>query len=282
MRRRSTQTVAHGWLILVVLVYLIPIVLMIVTSFRSPAGGGVFRDWSPFSFKAFIPYDPDFDGYRQLFAEGSTFPQAMLNTLIVCAITLFVGTIVNMLAGFTFAYFDFRGSGVMFALLLITFMVPFEAIVIPILSIMQGLNLVDTLAAVILPTIANGFLVFMFRQFYRGIPRDLREAAMIDGASLFTIIMRIYLPLSRPLMVTSAIVLFISQWQALFLPLVVLRSPDNWVLQLALASLQGTIQLPSWGPVLAAAVILLIIPLILVAPFMRYFKLSLLDGSTRG
>jgi ABC-type glycerol-3-phosphate transport system permease component len=77
-------------------------------------------------------------------------------------------------------------------------------------------------------------------------------------------------------------VLFISQGQALILTLVVRRCPDNWVFLLALSSLQGTIQLPSWGPVLAAAVILLIIPLILVAPFMRYFKLSLLDGSTRG
>jgi multiple sugar transport system permease protein len=282
MRRRSAQGVAHGWLSLVVLVYLVPILLMIVTSFRSPNDGGVFRDWSPFSFKAFIPYNPDFDGYRQLFAPGSAFPQALLNTLIVCAVTLLVGTAVNLIAGFTFAYFEFRGSGVFFALLLITFMVPFEAIVIPILSIMQGLNLVDTLAAVILPTIANGFLVFMFRQFYRGIPRDLREAAMIDGANLPTIIWRIYLPLSRPLMVTSAIVLFIAQWQALFLPLVVLRTPSNWVLQLALSSLQGTVQLPSWGPVLAAAVITLVIPIALVAPFMRYFKLSLLDGATRG
>jgi ABC-type glycerol-3-phosphate transport system permease component len=282
MRRRSSQALAHTWLVLMVLIYVVPIWLMISTSFRSPAGGGVFRDWSPFSFRAFIPDHPDFDGYRTLFADGSTFPHALVNTLIVCVITLTVGTIVSLLAGFAFAYFDFRGSGPLFALCLVTFMVPFEAIVIPTLSIMQRLNLVDTLAAVILPTIANGFLVFMFRQFYRGIPRDLREAAMIDGANLGEIILRIYLPLSRPLMVTSAIVLFIAEWQALFLPLAVLRTPENWVLQLSLASLQGTIQLPSWGPVLAAAVITLIIPLVFIAPFMRYFKLSLLDGATRG
>ena len=282
MHRRSTQIVAHTWLVLLVLAYLVPIWLMIVTSFRSPNGGGVFRDWSPFSIKAFIPYEPDFAGYLTLFGPGSAFPQALLNTLVVCAITLVVGTAINMLAGFTFAYFDFRGGGLIFAVTLVTFMVPFEAIVIPILSIMQKLSLVDTLAAVILPTIANGFLVFLFRQFYRGIPRDLREASMIDGASLWVILRRIYLPLSRPIIVTSAIVLFIAQWQALFLPLAVLRSPSNWVLQLALSSLQGTIQLPSWGPVLAAAVITLVIPVVLVSPFMGYFKLALLDGATRG
>jgi multiple sugar transport system permease protein/putative chitobiose transport system permease protein len=282
MRRRTTQIFAHSWLVLLVLVYVIPIWLMIVTSFRSPTGGGVFRDWSPFSFKAFIPYNPDLSGYKTLFAAGSYFPQALVNTLIVCAVTLVVGTIINLLAGFTFSYFEFPGSNVIFTLTLVTFMVPFEAIVIPILSIMQKLNLVDTLAAVILPTVANGFLVFMFRQFYRGIPKDLREAAMLDGAGLGTILLRIYLPLSRPLMVTSGIVLFIAQWQSLFLPLAVLRSPSNWVLQLSLSSLQGTIQLPSWGPVLAAGVITLLIPVILVAPFMRYFKLSLLDGATRG
>ena len=281
MRRRSSRAVAHIWLILIVLVYVVPIWLMVVTSTRSPEGG-VFRDWSPFKLQAFVPYAPDFQGYADLFKAGSIFPQALLNTLIVCAVTVVVGSSINLLAGFVFAYFDFRGKGVLFVITLITFMVPFEAIVIPTLSIMQRLNLVDTLPAVILPTLANGFLVFMFRQFYRGIPRDLREAAMIDGANLWTILWRIYLPLSRPLFVTAAIVLFIAQWQALFLPLAVLRSQSNWVLQLALASLQGTTQLPSWGPVLAGATITLLIPIVLVAPFMRYFKVSLLDGATRG
>ena len=281
MRKRKSQAVAHIWLVIMVLIYVVPIWLMIVTSFRSPVGG-VFRDWSPFKIQAFVPYSPDFSGYTSLFAAGSVFRQALVNTLIVCAVTVVVGTIVNLLAGFAFAYFDFKGKNVLFTISLITFAVPFEAIVIPTLSIMQNLSLVDTLAAVILPTIASGFLVFMFRQFYRGIPHDLREAAMIDGASLFSIMWHIYLPLSRPLIVTSSIVLFIAQWQALFLPLAVLRSQSNWVLQLALASLQGTIQLPSWGPVLAGGVITLLIPLVLVAPFMRHFRLSLLDGSTRG
>jgi ABC-type glycerol-3-phosphate transport system permease component len=281
MRKLPSRVVAHIWLIILVLVYVVPIWLMIVTSTRSPVGG-VFRDWSPFKLQAFVPYAPDFDGYAKLFQEGSTFGPALVNTLIVCGVTVVVGASINLLAGFVFAYFDFRGKGPLFVITLVTFMVPFEAIVIPILSIMQKLSLVDTLAAVILPTLANGFLVFMFRQFYRGIPRDLREAAMIDGANLWTILWRIYLPLSRPLMVTAAIVLFIAQWQALFLPLAVLRSQSNWVLQLSLASLQGTVQLPSWGPVLAGATITLLIPIILVAPFMRYFKVSLLDGSTRG
>jgi ABC-type glycerol-3-phosphate transport system permease component len=281
MRKRTSRTVAHIWLIGMVLIYVVPVWLLIVTSLRSPAGG-VFRDWSPFKLQAFVPYAPDLDGYAKLFQEGSVFAPALVNTLIVCAVTVVVGTVINMLAGFAFAYYDFRGKGVLFTVALITFMVPFEAIVIPILSIMQKVNLVDTLPAVILPTLANGFLTFMFRQFYRGIPRDLREAAMIDGANIWKILYRIYLPLSRPLIVTAAIVLFIAQWQALFLPLAVLRSQENWVLQLALASLQGTTQLPSWGPVLAGASITLLIPIVLVAPFMRYFKVSLLDGATRG
>jgi len=281
MRKRRSQVAAHTWLALMALIYVVPIWLMIVSSLRSPLGG-VFRDWSPFKLQAFVPYNPDFDPYVQLFADGSEFRIALINTLFVCSITVVVGSAVNMLAGFAFAYFDFPARGPLFVICLITFMVPFEAIVIPVLIIMQKLNLVDTLLAVILPTIASGFLVFMFRQFYRGIPRDLREAAMIDGAGLWKIIWRIYLPLSRPLMVTSAIVLFIAQWQAFFLPLVVLRTPTNWVAQLALASLQGTTQLPSWGPVLAASVTMLLIPILLVAPFMRYFKLSLLEGATRG
>lgn len=281
MLKRKSQIVAHTWLIAMALIYVVPIWLMVVTSLRSPLGG-VFRDWSPFSFQAFVPSHPDFSSYSQLLSVGSQFRTALVNTIIVCLITVVVGTVVNLLAGFAFAYFDFPARGPLFAICLITFMVPFEAIVIPILIIMQKTNLVDTLIAVILPTIANGFLIFMFRQFYRGIPPSLREAAMVDGAGVLRTLWYIYISLSRPLIVTSAIVLFIAQWQAFFLPLIVLRTPSHWVAQLALASLQGTTQLPSWGPVLGAATIMLVIPIILVAPFMRSFKLALLEGSTVG
>ena len=264
-----------------VLVYLVPVWLMVVTSTRSPEGG-VFRDWSPFSFRAFMPDQPTLDGYREILAPESIFRASLGNTLVVCAVTVVVGTTVNFLAGFSFAHFDFPGNGILFTICLITFMVPFEAIVIPILALMQRLQLVDTLVAVILPTLANGFIIFMFRQFFRGIPRELHEAAIIDGAGIGKVIWHIYLPLSKSMLVTSSIVLFLAVWQALFLPLVVLRSRDNWVVQLALSSMQGTVQLPSWGPVLAGGVVTLLIPILLIAPFMRYFKLSLFEGSSRG
>lgn len=280
MRKRS-RIAAHVYLVGMVAVYFVPVWLMIVTSTRS-AEGGVFRDWSPFRLRALIPYDVTFDGYRDILAGDSIFRSSLLNTLLICAVIVVVGTAVNFLAGFAFAYFDFRGRSLLFAVSLITFMVPFEAIVIPILTVMQRLNLVDTMAALVLPTLANGFLIFMFRQFFRGVPRELYEAAMIDGSGIWRIIWNIFLPLSRSMLVTSSIVLFLAIWQALFLPLVVLRSRDNWVVQLALSSLQGTVQLPSWGPVLAGGVITLVIPMLLVAPFMRYFKLAVFEGASRG
>jgi ABC-type glycerol-3-phosphate transport system permease component len=280
MRKRS-RAVAHVYLVGMVAVYFIPVWLMIVTSTRS-AEGGVFRDWSPFRLQALIPYDVTFDGYRDVLAGDSIFRTSLVNTLLICAVIVIVGTTVNFLAGFAFAYFDFRGRSLLFTLSLITFMVPFEAIVIPILTVMQRLELVDTMAALVLPTLANGFLIFMFRQFFRGVPRELYEAAMIDGSGIWRIIWNIFLPLSRSMLVTSSIVLFLAIWQALFLPLVVLRSRDNWVVQLALSSLQGTVQLPSWGPVLAGGVITLVIPMLLVAPFMRYFKLAVFEGASRG
>lgn len=279
MRRRS-RALAHAYLIGMVLVYFVPVWLMVVTSTRS-SEGGVFRDWSPFQLRALVPYGANFDGYRDVLAEGSIFRSSLINTLLVCAIIVVVGTTVNFMAGFAFAYFDFKGKGVLFTVSLITFMVPFEAIVIPILSLMQRLTLVDTFAALILPTLANGFIIFMFRQFFKGIPREMHEAAMIDGAGIGRMIWHIFIPLSKSMLVTSSIVLFLGVWQALLLPLVVLRSRDNWVVQLALSALQGTVQLPSWGPVLAGGVITLLIPMILVAPFMRHFKLSVFDGASR-
>lgn len=278
---RRTRAVAHGYLLLMVLVYSLPVWLMVVTSLRS-AEGGVFRDWSPFRLQALVPYSPSLSGYREVLAADSLFRTSLVNTLLVCLVVMVVGSLVNFLAGFAFAYYDFHGHRVLFTMSLITFMVPFEAIVIPLLTLSQNLGLVDTLAAVILPTLANGFLIFMFLQFFRGIPRELREAAMIDGAGVLSIIRNIYWPLSRPILITSCIVLFLAVWQALFLPLVVLRSRDNWLVQLALSSLQGTVQLPSWGPVLAGGVITLVIPLLLILPFMRFFSLSMVQGSTRG
>jgi multiple sugar transport system permease protein len=281
MHRRRLRLGAHVYLIVLVLLYVVPIWLMIVTSARG-AEGGIFRDWQPFRLEALVPYQLDLSGYAQIFEEDAVFRTALVNTLIVCTVVIVVGTAINLLAGFTFAYFEFRGRNVLFVICLVTFMVPFEGIVIPLLSMMQGLRLVDTLQAVILPTVASGFLIFLFRQFFLGIPHDLREAAMIDGAGTMRILLRIYVPLSRPVIITSCIVLFIAQWQALFLPLVLLRSRENWLVQLALSSMQGTTQLQTWGTVLAGATVILIIPIVLIAPFMRYFKLSLFEGGSRG
>jgi multiple sugar transport system permease protein len=281
MHKRRLRLGAHVYLMIVVLLYIVPIWLMVVTSLRN-SKGGVFRDWQPFRLAAMVPYQFDTSGYQQIFADGAIFRTSLVNTIVVCVVVLIVGTVINLLAGFTFAYFDFPGRRVLFVICLVTFMVPFEGIVIPLLSMMQGLRLVDTLAAVMLPTIASGFLIFMFRQFFLGIPLELSEAAMIDGASTIRILLWIYVPLSVPLIITSCIVLFITQWQALFLPLVLLRSHENWLVQLALASMQGTTQMPTWGSVLAGGTVILVIPIILIAPFMRYFKLSLFEGANRG
>src|SRR5213083_469475 len=145
--------------------------------------------------------------------------------------TVTLGVFVNSLAGFAFAVFEFPFKRALFVVVLLSFMMPFESIVIPLYTLMRGLGWTDTYAALILPEAAGGLVIFLFRQFFAGIPKEIYEAARLDGASWWQIYLRMTLPLSGPTIATASLLIFIHQWDAFFWPLVAASSAELAVVQ---------------------------------------------------
>ena len=245
---------------------LLPIYWLIMSSFR-PAGD-IFRHAGQFSLETLVPQRLTLENYRQVAAGG--FPLALRNSLFIAVSTVLLGLLVNSMAGFAFAVFDFPGKNALFVAVLLSFMMPFEAIVIPLYALMRGLGWNDTFAALILPDVASGLVVFLFRQYFAGIPKEIYEAARIDGASWWQIYWRMTLPLSGATMATASLMMFIHQWDAFFWPLVAASSADLAVVQVAIAR-NMTLEQANWGALFASASTAVLVALVPFLALQRYF-----------
>ena len=234
----------------------------------------IFRYLMPFSIKALFPTTPTLEAYRVIFFDKD-FGRAVLNTGFVALATVVGGLLVAMLAGFAFARMDFPGKRALFVLTVVTFMVPFEAIAIPLYELIQRLHWVDTYAALIVPGIANGIAIFLFRQAFAELPNDLVDAARLDGASWLGILFTIFLPLTKPVIVGAALLLFLFQWESFLWPLIAVRDERYKVVQVALSDFQLQFQ-TLWEQLFAASIVAAVIPLLVLLPFQRYYVRSLI------
>ena len=174
----------------------------------------------------------------------------LVNTVVVCAVTVVLGLALNALAGFAFAKFRFMGKHVLFLMVILTMMIPFEAIAIPLYSLCHQLNMLNTKSALILPAVANGTYIFLFKNAFEEIPDSLAESARIDGASWLAVFTKIYIPLTKPIMVSAGLLIFFYQWQSFVWPLIAANAPEVRVVQVALSVFQqenGTL----WGEIFA-------------------------------
>ncbi|MDB5076120.1 MAG: transporter permease [Chloroflexi bacterium] len=259
---------ALAYLALTVLsvVTLLPLLWSVASSF-TPLND-IYKFAVPFSWHALLPTNVTLQAYQDLWA--STYPRALFNTVLVCAVTVVAGILINSLAGFAFAVFNFPGKRVLFILVLITFLVPFEVLALPLFVIINTLHLDNSYQALILPALANGIVVFLFRQFFIDTPRELLEAARIDGLGWFGVYVRIVIPISTPVMVSAGLVLFLSQWQAFFWPLLVTNSPSYQMVQVALSTFSGQ-YVTKWNDIFAGSIIATIVPLVLLLTLQRYY-----------
>ena len=160
----------HGLYIIVGILVVGPLLWALASSLRPR--DEIFRYLMPFSIEALFPTTPTLEAYRVIFFEKD-FGRAVLNTGLVAVATVVGGLLVAALAGFAFARLEFPGKRALFVLTVVTFLVPFEAIAIPLYELIQGLGWVDTYAALIVPGVANGIAIFLFRQAFAEIPNDL-------------------------------------------------------------------------------------------------------------
>lgn len=160
-------------------------------------------------------------------------------------------------------------------------MIPFDAISIPLASLFQNWGLSDSYAGLILPALANGFAIFMLRQFFLGIPTELLDAAAVDGLGRFGTLWWIVLPSARPALIGASMMLFLSQWQAYLWPLLIGTSPERQLAPIALANL-STLFTVDMGQILAGSFVLSIIPMILLLLFQRQYTQSLSSTGIKG
>ena len=254
--RRATQLRAVGrYVVLVVcaIVLVGPFVWMVLASLKTDAD---IRRIPP----TVLPDPITGDNYRRVI---DTFPfwRFAANSAGVALASTALQLTMAATAAYAFARIEFRGRGALFALYLATMMIPLQVVIVPLFIEMRNLGLVDSYAALLLPTIVSSFGVFLLRQAFLALPRELDEAAFIDGAGHFTVFFRILLPLVGPALATLAVFAFMATWNAFLWPLVITQASERHVtLPVGLSRLNGRFS-TDWNVVMAGAV-MTVVPIV--------------------
>lgn len=206
-----------------------------------------------------IPTHFEWSNYAQAW-QAAPFLRFFINSAVMTVGIVLLQTLLSAMAGYAFARLRFPGRDVLFFLVLGTMMIPFPVTLIPNFLTVAQLGWLDSYQALIIPRAVSAFAIFLFRQFFLGIPRELEEAALLDGANRFVTFWRIVLPLSTPVMAASAIFSFLFAWNDFLWPLIVTNSTDLRPIQLGLATFQG--QYGTFWTLLMAATVLATIPAI--------------------
>ncbi len=261
------QIIVYILLTLVAIITLVPLLWAISASFTP--NELVFKYAYPFSWRAFLPVDFTLEAYQALFERG--FGKSLVNTFILGMSVVVIGGIFNAMAGFAFARFEFWGKRFLFVfIILVTFLIPIDLTAIPRYIMVNDLGWINTWQALIVPGLASSLVIFLFHQFFEEIPQDLIDAARVDGASWPRLFTSVILPLSTPVLITAALLLFLSQWDSFFWPLLVAPRPELRVVQVEISNAVGQYQ-TSWNELLGGSMLAAIVPILLLLPFQRYY-----------
>jgi len=269
--------VSYGVLILLALFFLFPIAFMVVGAFK--ADTSVVADSG--SLRAFVPVPfVGLENFQQA-AERGNFWISFRNSAIISAGIVAGGLVVNSLLGYALARVPFRGKGLLLLLVVALIIVPFETLAVPLLLIMAELGWTDTLHAQILPFLAQPLYIFLFYSFFLGIPRELEEAARIDGAGAATVFFRIAAPLAKPAYAAAGILIFLASWGQYLWPVMVTRSIEARPLPMGIAEFQG---LPprDWGDIMAYATLMVVPLLVVFIIFQRQFVRGVATTGLKG
>lgn len=212
------------------LLFLLPFIWMILSSFKPE--GEIVQIPPTLWPKTFT-----MSNFNYLF-ENMNFGVYLKNTLIIVLFS-FVGLLLNAIAGFGFAKYDFKGRNALFVLVLATMMIPSQVTMIPVYLILNSLGLTNTMTGIVLPGLVGAFAIFLFRQFMSTIPTELLEATRLDGASEYRIFLQIALPISKPILAVQAILTFIAGWNSFLWPLIIANDESLYTLSVGLSLLKG-------------------------------------------
>jgi len=265
MKQPLAVPLSYLSLLLFALLFIAPIIFMLAGSLKPEArvlmeAGG---------WRAFWPEDVSLTNYRDVF-ERVDFTRYLLNSLFITAMIVGPGLLLNALAGYTFARLPWRGRDLLFSLVLAVMIIPLEAIAVPLFYMVSLAGWRDTYLVQILPFIANAFSIFLFYTYFIGLPRELEEAARIDGAGVLRTFFTIILPNAKPVFASVSILTFLTQWGAFLWPLMVTSGETVRPLPLAIATFHSLPPL-QWGDIFAFGVMMVSPVLVVFLLFQRWF-----------
>ncbi|GAC91347.1 sugar ABC transporter permease [Anoxybacillus flavithermus NBRC 109594] len=219
---------------------------------------------------SFIPKDFTLDNYKQIFIEQELFPRWFMNSVIIAVTVTMLNLIFNSMAGYALARLHFRGKQTIFMIILAVLMIPAQVTMIPNYLILKQLGWLNSYQGMIVPAMINATFIFMMRQFFINFPKELEEAAALDGLSRIGTFFRIVLPLARPALAAQAIFVFMGSWNDFMRPLIILSDPNLFTLPLGLNSFKGQ-YISYWNYIMAASMVFTMPVLVIYAFFNRYF-----------
>jgi raffinose/stachyose/melibiose transport system permease protein len=262
-------------LVFVAIIWIAPFVFIIFTSLKSTAQVMATSAFAP-------PLEPQFSNYSAAWERGR-FATTVFNSTVITLIKVPLGLMISAMAAYGLAKIEIKGGKLLLLAILFGTMIPFQVMLAPLFTLVNSFKLIDTYPGVILPYLAFGipYQVFILHGFFRGIPKELSEAARIDGASHFTIFWRIFLPVSLPVLAALLILDFVATWNEFAMALVLLQDRDMWTLPLGLSAFQGQFS-RDYGQLNSAIVMTVLPATIVYLIFQRYFVSGLTSGAVKG
>lgn len=271
---RSAQIVAHILLAISIVITVAPLVWMIGLSFKS-------NQEMYTHFLRPVPVDPTLEQYRYVTETYNMLRQGMNSVIFSAGVTI-GQVVVAILAGFAFARYSFRGARLIFGLFIVTLPIPFVVYYVPNYLLMSELGWLNTYQGMILPQVASAYGIFLLRQHFLAFPKEIMEAARVDGASDWRILWTIIVPTMRAAIAALSIYVFISTWNEYVWPFLVANQPDMHILTVGLASLSSGEAGRSWGAIMAAASLAAIPVVILYVLIRKQLLAMFVEGAVKG
>lgn len=253
----------YGVLLIYAIVTLIPFLWALSASFK-PLSEIVSGESN------FLPQHFTFDNYQQIFLQEPLFLRWLFNSVVIAMSVTVLNLLFNSMAGYALARLQFRGRQFWFFLILAVLAVPAQVTLIPMFLILKAIGWLNSYQGMIVPSMVNATFIFMMRQFFVNFPKELEEAAQLDGLGAFGIFRRIVLPLAKPALAAQAVFVFMGSWNNFLLPVVILFDPEMFTLPLGLNTFKGQ-YISYWNYIMAASMMFTLPVMVLYGFFNRYF-----------
>lgn len=273
------HTLTHLFIVGLGLLMIYPVLWMIVSSFKP--NNLIFSD--PGLIPKAVTLDNYISGWKGY--AGTSFATFFLNTLVICIASVIGNLVACAMAAYAFARLQFTGRNFWFAVMLVTLMLPAHVTIVPRYVIFNSIDWVGTALPIIVPKFlaTDAFFVFLLVQFIRSLPKELDEAAIIDGCGTWGVFFRIIVPLATPALVTTALFTFLWTWDDFFNPLLYLTRPESFTVSRALRTFVGDAgAVSNWGGALAMATLSMIPPFILFFALQKYFVQGITTTGIKG